>query len=209
MPLPDMHGRTHCASGSDPIPPECLTASTPWIAVYDNLYYGQTISTTGTGTNLEFPYIDWSTDASGIFTYVRSASTIGATNNYNPRLLVDGVYAFSWDEHSDSVGNDINAVEYFLPVGTYPGGTADNRWKYFMDATTIDNHFRAMGTLILPVDVGSGITIYPYIDVQKESGDPAFDIVFRNKLWIYYLGQLNNTSTFNSSHHGDPYPATP
>lgn len=29
MPLPQMHGRTHCPGGSDPIPPDCLTATPP------------------------------------------------------------------------------------------------------------------------------------------------------------------------------------
>lgn len=184
-------------------------ADIPWIACYDNLPYGQTINTSAS-ENLEYPYIDWSDNAGGIFTYVRSASTLGASNNYNPKLLVDGLYLFSWDEISENVGSGEYAVDFHLPIGNYPGGTADNRWKRYNNAAIWSStYFYEMGSIMLPVDVGTGITVYPWIEVIPKTGASNFNVTFRNKLWIAYLGPLNNSATFNSSHHNDPYPTTP
>lgn len=227
---PAKHGRDHLPSGYAAVvrevsdPSELLdegsadqirsvtstAGSVPWIAVYDNLYYGQTINTSSSGVNLQFPYIDWSDDASGIFSYFRSASTIGASNSYNPTLLRDGVYLFAWDEHADSVGNGTYAVQYNLPINTTPGGTSDNHWKQYVAADGFSlSDYREMGSIMLPVDVGSGVTVVPWITVFRESADADFGITFRNKLWIGYLGPLNNSATFNGSHHNDPYPTTP
>lgn len=35
MPLPEMHGRTHCPTGSDPIPAACLLPTYPWARRYN------------------------------------------------------------------------------------------------------------------------------------------------------------------------------
>ena len=68
--------------------------------------------------------------------------------------------------------------------------------------------FQALGSALVPVAT-TNLTIYPYIVLGRPGAVSDFSMTFRNSLYIARLGDLNNDDTFNSSHHGDPYPTTP
>lgn len=192
-----------------------ISTTVAWMAVYDNEYFGQGISTTSSGDNLQFPYIDWSANAGGIFTYDRSDSTIGADNNYNPKLLVSGVYTFSvWEQAYFAV--EKYAVDYFLQTSTYPGykggGDGDVWWSTYQMAGSefSDTDYQLVTSITLPLHVGqNGATIYPYLRLRKPSAESDFEMTFNNRLWIAYHGPLNSDQTFPLTYHGDPYPETP
>lgn len=49
MPLPEMHGRTHCPTGSDPIPAECLSSGSVEV-LYLSAWNYDTVNTLATAT---------------------------------------------------------------------------------------------------------------------------------------------------------------
>lgn len=211
---PAHHGREHCPGGEDEIP--CL-GSTPWIAAYDDLPYGQSISTASAGDLLQYPYIDWSDDAGGTFSYVRTASTIGAPNNYQPEILVDGLYAFTAIEVCENLGNagkDFK-IQFNLNVsGKYPGGnggapTALRDEPWYTNTTNFSvAYFYFARTWVLPIKAGAGFTVVPSVRIIKTSADGAtWSITLRNRLFIARLGSLSHDAVF--SNNNDPYPTTP
>lgn len=216
--MPEYHGWTHAPKaqgGTDPIPG--ATVSTPWIAVYDDLPYGQGISTASGFVSLQYPYIDWSDDAGGTFTYVRTASGLGASNNYQPKILADGIYSFTATEACESLGNggkDFKIAFNLNVSGAYPGGNGgapevlrDEQW--YANATDFSvAYFYFARTWVLPIKVGSGLTVVPSVSVIKTSADGStWSATLRNRLFITYLGPLNHAASF--SNHNDPYPTTP
>lgn len=189
--------------------------SRPWIAVYDDIYGGQSISTTSSGDNLQFPGCDWSDNAGGIFSYTRSAGTIGGPNSYNPKLLVDGVYNFTIWEVSNT-GNTDYAVDYYLDTGMlYPGrksGQADISSTYYVmdqNAEWSNTWYWWFTSLTLPLRraFGNPGTVYPYIRLRRPSAAADFDLFFSNRLWITYLGPVSHANNFATGN--DPYPVTP
>lgn len=205
-----------------PAPPAGTAPETAWIAAYDNYFYGQTVNSSASATNIQFPFIDWSDNAAGIFDYVRSASTIGATNNYNPILVADGIYAFSIYLRASNMGASNYEVLYTLDTNTYyPGRNSPAIYIEDRIYTTADFQdaagtarsysspdFDFQRTVILPCEtVGGPGTVYPAIDIVKPGTAANFDFTFDSRFWITYLGPLNHAATVNGSN--DPHPTHP
>lgn len=193
-----------------------------WIAAYDNEFFGQDIATTSGIVQMQFPYIDWSDNAGGIFSYVRTASTIGATNNYNPTLEVDGVYAFTFWVYLDDPTANNYSIYYSLDTSTYYPGRATGRPNItdrivntydFQDAAGTARVYASpyldyYRTIVLPCElVGGPGTVYPAIQVLKPATAANFTLTFRSRFWITYLGPLDHATTVAGSR--DPYPVTP
>ncbi len=204
-----------------PVSTGCCPA---WMAVFDNFYWGQDISTTDGATNLEYPYCDWSDNAAGIFDWVRAPGTF-APNTYNIQLLVDGIYTItSWLVSEDlSVSN--YEIRQHIDTGMgYPGRgfgsdltdreiiTAD-----FQDAAGTARSYSApyvylsrSWTLPLQRFFGNPGTVYPYVLLLRPATAPDYSMTLRNRLWIIYHGPLEHTIGLTAGDHENysPYDAT-
>jgi len=86
MALPQMHGRTHCAGGSDPIPAACLVSRPPGFHAYKN----STLTLT-TGNAGQLNWDSWLIDDAATF----EEGTLSGPDLTDVKLMLPGWYAIS------------------------------------------------------------------------------------------------------------------
>ena len=210
-----------------------VAATSPaWMAVFDNFYYGQDISSADGAVNLEYPFVDWSENATGIFDWVRSdpLPTSSITNTYNIQLLVDGIYTFTTWLVSEDLGVDNYEIRYYIDTGCfYPGRNPSQ--SDIVDREIITSDFENSAgaarsysspyvyyqrSLTLPCQIpfnNPPTTVYPYVVLLRPATAPDYSMTLRNRLWVTYHGPLlhSTPTSLQSGFHEnyDPFACSP
>jgi len=177
-----------------------------WMAVYDNLYLGQTINTADGQVDLEFPYIDWSDNSADIFTY--TATDLGGGNyEYLPKIKRSGIYTFSINLSSESGANNNIDLELYIYFGsTWPGKNVGHSANMIGNYDGFTNpYFYWQFSCTVPV-YANNFTISPSVVLLRQSADPDFDVTLRNRMWITYHGPLSHSGAIASHNNPGPPP---
>lgn len=206
-----IHGQDHCPGGPDPIP--CLV-NVPWIAVYDNVIYGQQVGDTeALDVRLKFlaaVVSDNGDDYFGVDT-ITSDPELGE-DIYRPIIKQSGIYAFTfWLFYNDPSRRISIARFYFNTTATgfdFPGEVPSSfgsfRWDMLnnnpSEVEWTNDDFLYLDTAILPIKLNNNPvtpwTVDPWLIIMEHIG-ADFDIILNHKaLWIYRLGPLNSTKNW-------------
>lgn len=204
---PAHHGWDHAPGGEDPIP----GVQPAWVALYDNFIYGQAITNVNAAgeTNLLFPRVELSDNATGILSYTGTADTggLGSSYDYHASIETSGIYAITLNV----VCEDVGGVKFKVILkpgvqGKEPGGTSaslrDQRvYDYTAFATSFFYH---VVTWTVPLRISSPLEVIPTIQFIKGSAVSDFSVTLQNRQFITYLGPLQREAGFATGN--DPGP---